>query len=74
MVTKGELESELNDQLGTQMEWSKMKKDDLELLLELVESGALLEPLAREAAKNQGKEMLDDVADEWTPGDLLAKL
>lgn len=51
-----------------QIEWSKLKKDDLELILELAESGALLEPLAKHQAKEHGKNKLDDMVEDWFPG------
>jgi len=68
MPEKADLEEKLNEILDVEMDWSKMKKDDLELLLELVEEGSLLEPLVKYQAKDKGEEFVDNMIDEWYPG------
>lgn len=74
METKEDISQELNEILGTQMEWEKMKKDDLELLLELVQEGALMEPMAKHIASEKGQEVLDEKVKSWEPGSIIARL
>ena len=74
MVTKADLEERANEILDCEMEWSKMNKDDLELFVELLEEGAFIEPMALEVGKNKTKQIVDEKADEWEPGQLAAKL
>lgn len=74
MPTKAQLEDQLNEMLDLDAEWSKMKKDDLEHLLELVESGALIEPMAKYHIKEHGKKAWDEKVDEWYPGKYAMKV
>lgn len=68
MASKEEIAEQLNDQLDTDMEWDRMLKDDLELLLHLVESGALAEPIIKSMVKDKGRKQVDQMIDEWYPG------
>lgn len=74
MVTKADLEERANNILDCDMEWSEMKKDDLELFVELLEEGAFIEPMLVEIGKNKSKKMIDDTAEEWKPGQFATKL
>lgn len=74
METKKDISDRLNEILGTQMEWEQMKKEDLELLLELVEEGALMEPMAKHIASEKGQDVLDEKVKSWEPGTILARL
>lgn len=74
MVTKKDLEKELNEKLDTDLEWSRMKRDDLDLLVELVDGGHLIEPMVKLQAKKHGKEALDEQIDEWRPGKIVGRL
>jgi len=74
MATKGELSDELNQMLDTSIDWSELKKDDLELLIELVDEGHLLEPMAKQLVSSKGQEYLDEKVEEWEAGDLLRRV
>jgi len=74
MPTKETLSDELNEMLGTEFDFSGMKKDELKLLVELVDEGALLEPQAKHVVKEHGKSKLDEQVDSWTPGQYVSKL
>lgn len=74
MVTKDQLSEDLNEMLDTQMDWSKMKKDDLELLHELVDEGALIEPMAKHIASEKGQDVLDEKVKSWEPGTIITRL
>ena len=74
MATKADLEEELNEMLDTDLEWSKMKRDDLDLLVELVDEGHLIEPMVKLQAKKHSKEVVDEQIDEWRPGKIVGRL
>lgn len=74
METKDDLEEKLNEVLDTEMEWSKMKKDDLELLWELIDNGVLMEPVAKHQVKQHGKEKYEEMVDDWRPGKFITKV
>lgn len=71
MATKAEMEEEINSTLGLDLEWSKMKKEDLEELQLAIESGDLVAALAKEMAKDEMNEFLEEQIDDWRPGQLL---
>lgn len=68
MPTKEQLSEELNEMFDVEVDWSKMNKDDLQLLLELAKEGALIEPLIKHQVKEHGKNTWEDKVDEWYPG------
>ena len=68
MADKERLSQEVNEVLGTDLEFDRMLKDDLELLHELATDGQLAEPQLKQYAKKYGKEKLDEEIDEWYPG------
>lgn len=74
MATKEEISEEINEILGTEIEWKGMKKEELELFYELIDNGALLEPQAKHIAKNQGKQKVDEKVDEWYPGKYAGRM
>lgn len=74
MPTKEQLSQEINEKLQTDLDWSKMTKDDLMALDMLIESGALIESNAKHIASEQGQEVLDKKIKEWEPGDIVARL
>lgn len=73
MATKEDLAEELNQKLDTNMEWERMKKDDLELFLEIVDEGLLLERLTKEYVKSKGAEKYEKKVDNWTPGEMVMR-
>lgn len=74
MATKADLSREINEKLDTNLGFEEMKKDDLELLNELIDGGHLIESLARHLAKEKGSEQYKELVDEWKPGQILAKV
>jgi len=74
METKEDISQRLNEILGTEMEWQKMNKDDLELLLELVERGDLIEPIGKHIVSEKGQDALDEKVKSWEPGSIIARL
>jgi len=74
MATKEEVQQELNDILGVDLEFSDMKSDDLEHLHSLVKNGALIEPLMKHIVKTQGKSALEERVDNWYPGKIASRL
>lgn len=74
MATKAELSEEINETLGTNIDWSRLYEDDVTLLNDLVKSGDLLEPMAKHMVKEHGKEKLDEKIDDWRPGMIIERL
>jgi len=74
MATKADLSGEVNEILGTDIQWDEMKKDDLKTFHMLVKEGHLLEPVAKHMAKEHGKDKLDRAVDEWRPGTIVSRL
>lgn len=74
MPTKEELSQEINEVLGTNMEWDRMLEDDINLFHELVMDGALVEPQAKQFAKKHGKSKLEKEVDDWYPGKIAGRL
>lgn len=68
MPTKEELSHEINEALGTEIEWDRLLEEDIRLLHELVEDGDLVEPLLKQYVKEHGKQALDNQIDSWYPG------
>lgn len=74
MADKQQLSEEVNEALGTDMEFDRMLKDELELLHELATDGQLAEPQLKQYAKVYGKEKLDQEIDDWHPGKFAMQL
>lgn len=74
MVTKEEKSDELNNILGTDIEWDRMLEEDLDEFLELTKSGELLNREGRYVVKEYGKEELESIVDSWSPGQLISRL
>lgn len=74
MPTKEQLEEEVNSKLGTDMEWSQMKKDELEHLNTLIDKGLLLEPMAKHVAADKASDFTESQIQNWEPGKLATKL
>lgn len=74
MASKSELSDQINEVLDTEFDWSEMKKDDLEVLYELLDEGALIEPQAKHVVKEHGKGQLEEIVDDWRPGKYLLKM
>lgn len=74
MPPKDELSEELNEMLDTEIDFSGLKKEDLELFHELVDEGLLLEPMVKHQAKERSKESIDEFIDDYQFGQLLRKV
>ena len=74
MADKQQLSEEVNEALGTDMEFDRMLKDELKLLHELATNGELAEPQIKNYVKKYSKEKLDEEIDEWYPGKIAAQL
>lgn len=74
MPTKEQLSEEVNEMLGTDLEWHRLLEDDLEHLHEMVESGAMMEPAMKQYIKKHGQEQLEKQIDDWYPGKFALRL
>jgi hypothetical protein len=74
MASKEELSAEINDKLDTDLDWSRMKKNELEHLNEMLDEGLLLERVAKVYAKNKGKDTLDEKIEDWSVGTIISKV
>lgn len=75
MPPKEQLSDEINEALDTgDLDFSQMRKEDLEQFHMLVDDGLLLEPIAKHVVKEQGKDQLDELVDDYKPGQLVMKL
>lgn len=74
MPTKAQKEKELNEMLGTNIEWSRLLEDDIEELEGAIHSGSLVESILKYMAKEKGKDAVEEQVDEWYPGKLLGGL
>lgn len=74
MPTKEQMSQEVNEILGTDMEFERMLADDLELLHELVTNGMLAEPQVKQYVRKNSKKKLDEQIDDWYPGKYAGRL
>lgn len=68
------MSQEVNEILGTDMEFERMLADDLELLHELVTNGMLAEPQVKQYVRKNSKKKLDEQIDDWYPGKYAGRL
>lgn len=74
MPPKEELSEELNEILGTDVDFSRMYKEDLEQLHKLADEGHLVEPMLKHIGKKHGKNKLEEVVDDWYPAKYLMRM
>jgi hypothetical protein len=74
MATKEQLSEEMDDMLDTDIQWEELKKEDLELLVELVDEGHLIEPMLKHVASEKSQDKVDEMIDNWEFGYLLSKV
>jgi len=72
MPTKSELEKQMNERLGTDIEWSKMKKDDLSSLREGLEDEDFVKKVVAQYANDKAGDTVEGQIDGWEPGQLLS--
>jgi hypothetical protein len=68
MPTKTEMEEEINERLGLDMEWSKMKKDDLEALLEGLDDEEFIKKFVGQYANTVAGDKVQGQVENWEPG------
>lgn len=77
MECKEELSNEINDALGTDIDWAWMNEEDLIELKEKVDSGELLQELIKHTVKQEGRERVDqiieEIADNYYPGKYITE-
>jgi|APHM01.1.fsa_nt_gi hypothetical protein len=74
MATKTEMEKEINERLGLDMEWSQMKKDDLEKFIEGLDDEDFVKKFVGQYANTVAGEKVQDQVEEWKPGQGLKLL
>ena len=74
MPTKEQLAEDVNDMLGTDMEWDRLLEDDLRQFHDMLEDGSLADPVIKQFVKKHGKEQLDKQVDDWYPGKFALNL
>lgn len=74
MPNKEQLSQEVNEVLGTDYEFDRMKKDDLLELHQSVTDASLVHPLVKQYAKKHSKAKLEEEIDEWYPGKIATRL
>lgn len=74
MPTKEQMSDEINNALGTELDFSRMKKEDLEHLRMLLEDGTVIEALIKGYIKEYGTSKLEEEIDNWTPGQYAIRL
>ena len=68
MATKEEISDDINRRLDTDISWEELKKEDLEKLVEMLETTELMEKVVKLKGKDLSKEQLDRLVDSWFPG------
>lgn len=71
MATKQEIEDELNEQLGLDIEWSELKKDDLEKIQEGVHDEEFIKRFVAVYANDVAGNMAQDQVQSWQPGQFV---
>jgi hypothetical protein len=77
MPTKTEMEDEINERLGLDMEWSQMKKNDLEQLLNGLDDEDFVKKFVGQYANTVAGDKVQDQVEDWKPGQgikLLAQM
>jgi hypothetical protein len=77
MPTKTEMEEEINERLGLDMEWSQMKKNDLEQLLNGLDDEDFVKKFVGQYANTVAGDKVQDQVEDWKPGQgikLLAQM
>lgn len=74
MPTKEEIEEELNEKLDAEIEWSRLTRDDIVELKEMVDDGSLMDKLMRHMVSKYGRDELDRRVRNWQPGDLIRRM
>ena len=71
------MEEEINERLGLDMEWSQMKKNDLERLLNGLDDEDFVKKFVGQYANTVAGDKVQDQVEDWKPGQgikLLAQM
>lgn len=71
MPTKAELEEEINEKLGTDYEWERMKKNDLSDLNSKLDNEEFMKRVVGQYANNKVGAEVEDQIEGWKPGQLV---
>lgn len=71
MVTKQELEDELNDRLDLDFEWSRMKKEDLIKFRDGLEDEDFIKKFVAQYANDVAGGMAEQQVKGWEPGQFI---
>lgn len=74
MATKEEIAKELNETIGADLEFERLRKPELMEFKRMVDSGELAMTLAKQHAKETASEKVEESMDDWEPGTVIAKL
>ena len=71
MATKEEIEKEVNDRLNTDIEWSRMKKEDLKTIQEGLDDEEFLKKFIAQYASMVTGDKVEEQVQNWKPGQAL---
>jgi len=74
MPTKSEIEDQINDRLRTDIEWSEMKKDDLEQFRDGLDDEEFIKKFVAQYANEVVGDKTQDTVEGWQPGEGLKLL
>lgn len=73
MSSHKQLSEEINESLGTEIDWHQLPKEDLQKFKELLDDGHMMERTAKHYIKIHGSEKFENEIDEWYPGKYALK-
>jgi len=71
MATKNDIEERMNKKLDMEIEWSQLKKDDLEKLEEGLEDEDFVKKFVGAYANEKAGELAQDQVLNWEPGQMV---
>jgi len=74
MPNKDELEEQVNDRLDTDIEWSRLKKDDLVEFREGLQQDKFVKKVVAQYANDKTGDAVEGQIEDWEPGALLGLL
>lgn len=71
MATKAEISEEINERLGTDIEWEEMKKDDLVKFREGLEDEQFIKRVLGQFMNDRTGDRVQEQIEGWQPGQFL---
>lgn len=68
MATKQELSDQINERLKTDIDWSEMKKDDLEKFRDGLQDEQFIKKVVGQYANDVGGDKIQERVEGWQPG------